>query len=185
MGFEKDFEHAWKPVSDGITAQLMKEKREKNAVTPETAAAALAREKESWNDPLRLQYGFLESMRKKAPACARLFQETLEGFRFAQAPLPPLPGKFPYVAGAVGAAAAGGAAGALLPAEFFLVTVIGRVPAVLLGTAVFGGIGTTLSKTLWQSRAEEARKDCAKPYLDQLQTLHDTLSAICAKADRE
>lgn len=184
MGFEKDFEHVWKPMANGIKAALLKERKEKNEVSVENAVNALMREKREWSDPLRVQYSFIISMQDKAPESARMFQEALERFQFAEVPMTPLPGKMPYMAGALLAAAAGGFAGSLLPESFFLMTLIGRIPVILLGAVVFGGIGIGLSRTLWQAKAEESRKDCAEPYMEQLQALHNQLLEICRMADR-
>lgn len=184
MGFVKDFEQVWKPVSNGIKAALIKEKKEKNAVSAETAEEALMRARREWSDPLRVQHSFMVSMQSKAPECARMFQEVLQRFQFSEVPMMPLPGKMPYLAGAVLAAAAGGFAGFLLPENFFLLTLIGRIPVILLGVAVFGGIGIGLSRTLWQAKAEESRKDCAEPYMEQLQVLYNELLEICRMADQ-
>lgn len=184
MGFAADFEQAWKPMSDGINAALLKEQKEKNAVLQETAVKALMREKRNWSDPLRVQYSFIASMQGKAPEYVDMFQEALERFQFTEVPMPPLPGKIPYTAGTALAAAVGGYGSSLLPEHSFLPSLVGRIPVVLLGTVVFGGIGAGLFRSQWQAKAEESRKDCAKPYMEQLQALHDELLEICRRADQ-
>lgn len=184
MGFVKDFEQIWKPVSDGITAALLREQKEKNAVSLETAVKALTQAKRNFSDPLRVQYSFVVSLREAAPECGEMFQKALERFQFTEVPMSPLPGKTPYAAGTALAAAVGGVGSSLLPEHSFLPSLIGRVPVVLLGAAVFGGIGAGLFRSQWQAKAEESRKDCAKPYTEQLRTLHDELSEICDRADK-
>lgn len=184
MGFEKDFEQVWKPMSDGIKASLLKEKKEKNAVSVETAQKALMQEKRKWSDPLRVQHSFMTSMQEKAPECAKIFQNALEQFCFSEAMLPPLPNKMPYMTGAALAAAVGGFIASLLPEKFFLLNLIGRIPAIILGAVVFGGIGAGVFRSLWQAKAEDARKECIKPYVEQLQVLHDELLEICSRADK-
>lgn len=184
MGFVKDFEQVWKPMSDGIKAALLKEQKEKNAVSPETAVKALAQEKRKWNDPLRVQHSFITSMQGKAPEYEQMFMEALERFQFTEVPMSSLPSKMPYTAGTALSAAAGGFGSSLLPEHSFLPSLIGRIPVILLGTAVFGGIGAGLFRSLWQAKAEESRKDCAEPYMKQMQTLHDELLEICRMADK-
>lgn len=184
MGFVKDFEQAWKPVEDGIKAAFLREQKAKNAVSPETAVNALMQAKRNFSDPLRVQYSFIVSMQDAAPECGELFQETLERFQFVEVPMSPLPGKMPYMAGTVMSAAAGGFCSFLLPEHTFLPSLIGRIPVVVLGTVVFGGIGAGLFRSRWQARAEESRKECAKPYMEQIQTLHDELLRICSRADK-
>lgn len=184
MEFAKDFERVWKPMSDGIKAALLKEQKEKNAVTSATAAKALMQEKKNWSDPLRIQYSFIASMQGKAPECEKMFKRALEQFQFTEVPMPDLPGKIPYTAGAALTAAAGGFGSSLLPAHSFLPSLIGRIPVTILGTTVFGGIGVGLFRSLWQAKAEEARKGCAEPYMEQLQALHDDLLEICRRADK-
>lgn len=183
MGFVRDFEQVWKPTSNGIKAALLKEKKEKNAVSAETADKALMQQRREWNDPLRVQYSFIISMQSKDPECAQMFQGALERFRFAEVPMTRLPSKMPYMAGAAFAAAAGGFVSSLLPENFFLLTFIGRIPVIILGVAVFGGVGIGLFRTLWQAKAEESRKDCAEPYMEQLQTLYNELLEICRMVD--
>lgn len=184
MGFAKNFEQVWKPMADGIKAALLKEQKEKNAVSLKVAAEALMQERRNWNDPLRVQYSFMTSMKSKTQECEEAFKEALEGFEFVEAALPPLPNKIPYMAGAVLAAAAGGLISSLLPADSFLPSLIGRIPVIILGIVVFAGIGIGLFRSLWQIKAEESRKGCAELYMEQLQTLHDELLEICRRADK-
>lgn len=184
MGFVKDFEQVWKPVADGIQATLLRERKEKNAVSQETAVKALTQAQRNWNDPLRVQYSFIVSMQAKAPECGEMFKEALERFQFTEVWMPPLPGKMPYMAGTALLAAVGGFGSSLLPARSFLPSLIGRIPVIILGTVVFGGIGVGLFRSLWQTKAEEMRKGCAEPYMEQLQVLHDELLEICGRADK-
>lgn len=184
MGFAADFERAWKPMADGIKAALLKELKEKNAVSLEAARKALERERRNWEDPLRAQYSFRKGLENKAPEHAEAFTEVLGRFQFAEAVLPPLPGKIPYIAGGGALAAAGGVISSLLPADSFLPSLIGHIPVVILGILVFAGIGAGLARTMWQAKAEAARKGCAELYAAQLKSLHDELLEICRKADK-
>lgn len=184
MGFVKDFEQVWKPGLDGITAALLREQKEKNEVSQEIAVKALMQAKRNFSDPLRVQYSFLVSMQDVAPKCGETFQKVLEQFQFAEVPMSPLPSKIPYKAATVMSAAVGGFGSFLLHEHFFLPSLIGRIPVVILGAVVFGGIGAGLFYSQWQARAEESRKDCAKLYLEQLQALHDDLLEVCGRADK-
>lgn len=184
MGFVKDFEQVWKPMSNGIQAALLREQKEKNAVSLQTAVGALMQAKRDWNDPLRVQYSFITSMQAKAPECGEMFKEVLERFQFTKVLMPPLPDKMPYMAGTALSAVAGGFGSSLLPEKSFLPSLIGRIPVVMLGAVVFGGIGAGLFRSQWQAKAEKLRKDCAKPYMEQLQILHDELLEICSRADK-
>lgn len=182
MSLASDFELAWKPVGAAVSAALLLELKEHNAVTLECAEQAWKRELRHWHDPMRPQGSFLKGLEKKNPACAKKLMSAMEAFAFQEAQLPPVPSGVPYAAGGVICAALGALVGFVLPASFFLPRLIGRIPTVLLGAALFAGVGGGLLHTMWQVKAEAARADCSRLYTDQLDVLHEMLRELCEKA---
>lgn len=182
MSLVSDFELAWKPVRAAVSAALLRELKEHNTVTLDCAEQTWKRELHHWHDPMRPQGSFLKGLEQKNPACAQKLMSTMETFAFQRAQLPPVPSGVPYVAGGVICAALGALVGFVLPDTSFLPRLISRIPTVLLGTALFAGLGGGHLHTMWQLKAEAVRADCSRLYTDQLDALHEVLRELCEKA---
>lgn len=182
MSLVSDFELAWKPTAAAVSAALLKEQKEHNAVTLKCAEQAWKRELLHWHDPMRPQGSFLKGLEKKNHACAQKLISAMEAFAFQEAVMPALPSGVPYAVGGVICAALGALIGFVLPATFFLPKLIGRIPTVLLGTTIFAGVGGGLLRTVWQVKAETVRADCSHLYTNQLDALHKVLRGLCEKA---
>lgn len=183
MSLEADFERVWKPVASAIGGSLVKKQREENVVTLDDAAQAWRHEKRNWDDPMRVQSSFLSALEKKSPECARQFRAALDRFAFQEVELAALPSSAPYVAGTTGAAVLGGVVGGLLPQTSLLPRLVGRVPVIVIGGAVFAGLGGSVMRGLWQSKTQTVNEDAAQQYTAQLEPLKAALLEICRRAD--
>lgn len=184
MSFTQDFERIWKSVNSSISGVLIGKQHESNIVTIDDANHAWRRERQNWDDPMRVQNSFLVMLDKKKPEYARRFRDELDDFSFAKVDLVKLPSPVPYLAGTTGIAVLGGVFGGILPETSFITNMIGRIPTVLVSSLFFGGIGGGVLRGLWQSKTHSANEGAAQKYASQLRPLHDALIKICQQADK-
>jgi len=183
MPLETDFERVWKPVASAVGGALVKKQLEKNMVTLDDAAQVWRRERRNWDDPMRVQSSFMSALEKKSPECARRFRTALDQFKFQEVTLAAPPSPVPYVIGTAVATVLGGAVGGLLPQTSLLPRLVGRVPCVIIGCAVFAGVVGSVMRGLWQSKSQVVNEDAAQQYTAQLEPLRTALLAICKQAD--
>ena len=185
MPFSQDFERIWKSAVSSINGLLIDRHRESNLVTLDDASRAWERERQNWDDPMRVQNSFLNMLERKNTEYARQFREALDDFAFQEVALSELPSSIPYIAGTAGTGVLGGVIGEMLPDTFFLTKLIGRVPTILAGAVFFAGLGGSVMRGLWKSKTTHANDGAAQKYIAQLNPLHDKLLKICKQADTE
>ena len=185
MPFEQDFERIWRSSVSSFDGVLTGKQRDSNIVTIEDAANVWGREKQNWNDPMRVQNSFMVMLERKSPEHAQNFRRAIERFMFQEVTLVKLPSPVPYVAITTVIAIIGGVMGWKLPATSFLPRIIGRIPAILLIFLFFGVVTSGITRELWQTKTRHANDGAAQKYTAQLASLHGTLLKICKQADAD
>lgn len=179
MSLVMDFELAWKPFEDKLTSYIAKQTSQNEMIEPEDFTSFYHRSLRMWEDPARVQSGFLNKWKTVSPALEKDFMDILRRFRFEQ----PQSGKkvspvlFAVIMLIV--TIAGAAAGYLLPKTGFLKSHLGNIAVIMIGAIVFAVVGGNIVKAVYDNAVGSMCRDAAGQYHKQLQALHDKLLALC------
>lgn len=177
MSIISDFDVAWKPFADRIKSYIIQ--------NPSAELAEIQsffnRTVRMWEDPSRVQYGFLERYKRNAPMIESEILALLKAFRFNGQEGDRKVSTLPYGCVTLGSGAVGGAVGMLLPEASFLKKMIGVVPTTVVGVLLFSAVGGSIAKSMYDNAMKEKSEAQSKFYVDQIDELYESICSVCNK----
>lgn len=179
MSLVTDFELAWKPFEDRLIAYVA-DNTSKNKVTElDDLISFYNSSVRMWEDPSRVQCGFLSKWKAAVPTMEEDFMGILREFVFEKPENIKTISPVFFACGTLLTSIAGGIVGYLLPKTSFLKSHLGIIPAVIIGAVVFTVFGGGIIKALYENVARRACNDIGEQYKRQVEMLHRKLQALC------
>lgn len=179
MSLISDFELAWKSFEDKITADIARDAMKHTITDVDSLQASYQRLIRLWEDPSKVQSGFLRKWSASAPTLERGILGILRNFRFHEVKDVQRPTSVPYLLGAVILAVAGGIIGYALPGNMFPKALLGQIPVIVLAIVIFSVVGGGILKSLYEVALDRACKRVVNQYIAQVEQLHKSLRNFC------
>lgn len=179
MSLITDFELAWKPFEDKIKSYIAKNTLDNEVTELGDLISFYKRSIRMWEDPSRVQCGFLSKWKDSAPALESDFMSALNGFEFKESENTNKPSSAIFIGGTFIVSIIGGIVGYILPKSSFLKLHLGNIFSIIIGAVVFSAVGGGIIKALYDNAVEEACKESARQYDEQIEMLHDELLTLC------
>ena len=179
MSMLADFELAWKPFEDKLNSFLVNSVANNELVDDESFRSFYAQALRAWEDPSKVQCGFLSKWSAAAPAFENNFLAILRGFKVEVPPDIEKPSVALYIGGTCLATVLGALIGVLMPKTSFLKAHFGTGPVILIGAALFTAIGGGIVKSLYENKVREVCKNSTRQYTEQIEQLYTMLQNFC------
>ena len=178
MSLTSEFELVWEPFHEKLLSEVLDSTGKNTLPNLDDINAFYTRMLRMWEDPARVQCGFLKKWGHEYPGLEEDLLEVLHDFRFQQVGADKKQSSAAVVGGALAAAAAGGCIGGVLPETNVLKAVLGNVPTILIGAAVFSMIGGSIAQAVHSNAVHRAGKEAVDLYKMQLFSLHSNLCNV-------
>lgn len=181
MSFESDFEMAWRPFEDKLISYIATNTAKYVLTDFEELRVFYNQTLRVWEDPSKVQYGFLSKWKSQIPGFEAAFMEIIRNFEFQEPELTKRPAGMYYAMATGITAVVGGAIGYLLPNSFFLKAHFGNVLVVIIAIFVFSIVGGGIIKSLYDAAVIKYCKNAADQYYGQIKTLYKMCFDLCKK----
>lgn len=181
MSFESDFEMVWKPFQDKLVSYVARNTAKHIMTDIDELRAFYKNALRIWEDPSKVQCGFISKWKSGRPGFEAAFMEALYNFEFQEPKIQNRPVSIYYAAAAGIAAAVGGLTGYLLPQNSFLKIHLGNWPTIIIAVLVFYIIGGSIIKSLYDAAVMKYCRNAADHYYGQLEALHKLCCSLCKK----
>lgn len=179
MSLISDFEMAWKPFEDKLTSYVVKHSFKNEIIELDDLISFYNRSVRMWEDPSRVQCGFLSKWKGASTDLERDFMEILQNFRFQEPVRIKKVSAAIYVMATLVVTFAGAIVGYLLPKSNFLKLHLGNVPVIIIGAVVFAVAGGGIIKALYDNAVTKTCKEVTAQYTEQIESLHIKLQTLC------
>ncbi len=181
MSLITDFELAWKPFEDKIISYIAKNTSGNKFTELDGLQSFYNRLIRMWEDPTRVQCGFLSKWKTVFPELEKDFVSILHEFEFQEPENTKKVSPAISIGGTVIVAAAGGIIGHILPESNYLKVHLGNIPVILIGIFVFSAVGGGIIKSLYDNAVRKSCQESAQLYNEQIEKLYAKLLDLCKR----